>query len=603
MSDTTVDINGLRERLASLSELEYEQQRVGLAAEHGIRVSALDKAYRKITHAALRVAARGADTPPVIFPDEMQLREVELTCLKVIASRNDPIRHVEYGGAAAIVSEQPGEVARIEVLTEATALRELAHHVTWLKGGREEILPTKPSREHVTLFLHTSQPRRVPIIKRIVEIPIPQKNGAPLKPGFNLDSGIYYSRTLCLREVPERPTRDHVEQARQIIHEPFQDFLFLAPADYAAILALQILPFIREFIAQQVPMVSARAAMQGTGKDYLIKVAFMPWGRYSLITPPASRDSDDAWAKRITTELMSGSDQFLITNVTSLFSNTLAGAITSGIWTDRILGGNQKFHLDPVLASWGMTENNATLGTDWPRRIMPSRIYSDTDPPSLRENFKVEDLELWLAMPEHRADIVWAILVWIRYWINAGCPEAPASVRRMSSFPTFRAVMGGLLHLVEVPGFGDNYMLLEDIGNSAESIWREFTDKWWKWAEREQKVAQLINQAGKRETIPLAASELVPIAKDVLGLFTRKPNEREPDDLALVVSLGKMLSRRKTGLFGRYRIMAAASKIHNQTLWKLVETGARSSDIEDLEIDRLASADGALPADGFDFRA
>ncbi len=105
----------------------------------------------------------------------------------------------------------------------------------------------------------------------------------------------------------------------------------------------------------------------GTGKSLLCEVlALLATGRPAAMS--TAPESEDEMRKRITAMLLAGSVFVFIDNVVGhLRSESLAAAITSTAWKDRLLGRTEMLEL-PQRAIWVATGNNLQVRGDLPRR-------------------------------------------------------------------------------------------------------------------------------------------------------------------------------------------------------------------------------------------
>jgi hypothetical protein len=210
----------------------------------------------------------------------------------------------------------------------------------------------------------------------------------------------------------------------------------------------------------------------GTGAGLLANVLLIP----ALGQQPAvmtEGGDDDEWRKRLTAKLMQSPSVLLIDNVREpLVSASLAAALTSTIWEDRILGMSTIARL-PVRCVWVATANNPVFSDEIYRRTVRIRLDAGTDRPWLRRHFKHE-LPGWAI--DQRADLVWAALTLVRAWIAAGRPLKT----RIGTFERWSAVMGGILDVAGVPGFLTNLAQFYEAADTAGNAWRTLIEAWWR---------------------------------------------------------------------------------------------------------------------------
>ena len=96
---------------------------------------------------------------------------------------------------------------------------------------------------------------------------------------------------------------------------------------------------------------------------------------------------EEKWRKSITSVLREGHEALWIDNlVHPLDSGTLAAALTTSVWEDRILGQSRTIRV-PVRCVWLATANNPVLSRELTRRSVRIRIAPKVDRPWPREVF------------------------------------------------------------------------------------------------------------------------------------------------------------------------------------------------------------------------
>src|SRR5690606_25235931 len=117
----------------------------------------------------------------------------------------------------------------------------------------------------------------------------------------------------------------------------------------------------------------------------------------------AGQDEDE-WRKRITSLLGSGASHLIIDNIKgTLTSGSLAAALSTPLWTDRILGKSQTITLLNRVV-WIATGYIIAVDSEMARRSNWIRLDSNTDRPWTRNGFRHPALEEW-AM-ENRGGLV-----------------------------------------------------------------------------------------------------------------------------------------------------------------------------------------------------
>ena len=82
----------------------------------------------------------------------------------------------------------------------------------------------------------------------------------------------------------------------------------------------------------------------------------------------------------------------VLDNVTgTLRSASLAAALTTTSWRDRLMGTNQIPEV-PLMTTWICTGNNISFGSDIARRVIPITIDPETEDPEARTGFQYPNL-------------------------------------------------------------------------------------------------------------------------------------------------------------------------------------------------------------------
>src|SRR5207248_549540 len=152
-------------------------------------------------------------------------------------------------------------------------------------------------------------------------------------------------------------TEQAIARARSfIVEDLLGDFPFTEQADRAAAVALFLLPSVRAMIPGLTPMHGVESPTVGSGKGLLADVLVRPaFGQHGGMIAEA-RD-DDEWRKRIGAKLREGAPIIHLDNLTRpLESGALAMALTTGVFSDRILGQTATFRV-PVRNIWVFTAN------------------------------------------------------------------------------------------------------------------------------------------------------------------------------------------------------------------------------------------------------
>jgi len=270
----------------------------------------------------------------------------------------------------------------------------------------------------------------------------------------------------------------------------------------------------------------------------------LAWPATGRTLPAMSEGGDDVeYRKRITAMLCNGPSVILIDNVRRpLDSGALAGAITSTVWEDRILGHSRTARL-AVRCAWVATANNPVLSNEMARRAVRSHLDARIERPWLERQFRHPNLMDWVT--ENRSELVWANLVLIQAWIAAGQPEGS---KKLGMFERWSAVMGGILQVAGIPGFLGNLDALYEQTDPESDAFCEFIENWW----RREKMREC----------PVGADDLLDIANESLDLGSGTEQSQK-------IKLGKLLASNRNRQFGPLHL-ERAEKRQGSWQWRLV---------------------------------
>lgn len=376
-----------------------------------------------------------------------------------------------------------------------------AHWTQTIRDGKrfKDVEAMPPLAIVRDLLAHPDPP--LPRLDRIVAAPCFDGTCRLIaEPGYH--ASIYYAPAdgFIVPSVPETPSKNEIERARDLLFEPLADFPFVSDAERAHAVALQLLPFVRDLIIGSTPLHQIEAPGPGTGKTLLAQILMWPALGRPVQVMTEARD-DDEMRKRLTAKLLTGPPVTLIDNIKRrLDSSALSAALTTPIWEDRFLTRSEMVYV-PIRCAWICTGNNIALSSEITRRTVRIRMDAKVDRPWERTGFRHE-LPTWVM--EHRADLVGAALTLIQAWITAGRPHG---ARTLGMFESWSRVMGGILEVAGVPGFMGNTNEFYAASDTETAAWRTLIAAWWAtYGVRTVKVSELwtlVNPAAGRDPIPL----------------------------------------------------------------------------------------------------
>ncbi|MEV6287409.1 DUF3854 domain-containing protein [Kribbella sp. NPDC051770] len=393
-----------------------------VAPERSVRVDG--KELRDLTRDALAVLASANQPEPSLFQRDSALAEANGQGITKVSK--DRMRHLL------------GEAA------DWYNLRKVKDKVV-----RKAINPPFDVISNVLVAHELWQP--FPALERVVTTPVFAADGTlRTQPGYHPSSRSLYlpPAGLVIPDVSPAPSKTEVKEAKRLIKELFQDFVFVGDSDRAHAWALLLQPFARELIRGFTPMYSTQAPKQGTGKTLLVRSALAASvGYVDSISAP---HGDDEMRKTLGATFMAAAPVLFIDNLDrQLNYPSLASALTSPIWTGRVLGKSENSS-NVINCTFVLTGNNPRFSADMERRVVKIRLDTLLEDPSKREGFKLS-LPGWAL--ENRGRLVWAACTLISSWIDKGRPGPGKAVPSLGSYGAWRRVIGGILEAHGVPGF------------------------------------------------------------------------------------------------------------------------------------------------------
>ena len=396
----------------------------------------------------------------------------------------------------------------------------------------------------------------LPALEALTEVPILRMDGTVLDvPGYDVATRLVYCPApgLTIPAIPVEPTRADAQAAIKTITDLFTDMPCTTAADIANLLALLITPIVRPAIAGQVPLALVDKPKRGTGATLCVQVvAAIAFGSVTELT--TAPHDDEEWRKKITAALSAGSTFLWFDNVDhKLTSPSLAAALTTPEWKDRILGKSEMTRPLPQRATWVATGNNIQLVGDLGRRSYRIRLDAGVARPWQRDGFRHPHLLRHVL--GHRGELLAAILTAARGWFAAQCPAA--TIAKLGGFEEWAQTVGGILTYAGVPDFLANLDELYDQVDEDEVAWEGFLTAWHeRFGSEAVRVAEikdaLDDGAGElREALP---GDLLEALEAQKGSFTQK--------------LGTALAKQAGAVFGDFRL-DRAGKFRRAGLWRV----------------------------------
>lgn len=417
--------------------------------------------------------AKDAPLPVIDFgftTDLPPLTRAAWAALKAI--NTGPHLFIRAGIPVRLEKDADGRAILAELTTDRMR-HELARAANWQKKGEDDMPPLDVVKD----VLATPEPP-LPTLRRIVNVPIFSREGRLIdRPGFDRESGIYYLPAEGFEAIPlpETITAAEVNEANRLLcEELLVDFPFAATADRDNAVALAVLGAIREMISGSTPNHAIEASIRSAGKGKLARaLAGIFVGDDLASTPPLETEKE--WKDMITSELLSGSAAVLIDNIERpLRSAALAMAWTEPFWKDRLFH-RQVMARVAVSCMWVTTANNMLMHEDLMTRSIRIRLEPKTSKPEDRTGFRHANLDAWCR--ENRANLVWAVHVLVKWWIQLGKPNSPTA--QSSRHAEWCRVMGGILHAAGYKDFMANQREFQHASAAGYDAAAAFCAQWW----------------------------------------------------------------------------------------------------------------------------
>jgi hypothetical protein len=445
----------------------------------------------------------GSQKPEVIASGR-QLPAITQDAFEALKAANAPPElFARHGSMVSAVLDEAGRRV-IQMVTENGLRGRLARSGDYfrvIKGGKRLAIP--PPLEVVKDILSLAPSKwSLPILEGVIETPVIREDGTLVQEkGYDAATRLYYEPAPGLEfpKVPDIPSEAAVRDAIALIDEVIGEFPFEDEASKANAMALLLTPIVRHIVPGCIPLALIDAPQAGNGKSLFTEViSITATGRNAPMRVAAYQNEE--WRKTLTTEFMYGSTFIVFDNLQSVLqSPALAAAITSSIWSDRVLGKNERVEV-PQRAVIIVTGNNIQLAGDFNRRCFWIRLNAKVSCPWQGREFKHPELLKWLAT--NRGHLIAALLTLVRHWYASDRPIATTPV--LGSFEEWCRIIGGVLGSAGIRGFLGNLSALLERADQDRGEWQVFLE--WIWEKRRDdvfRVADLIgNIKGLCETLP-----------------------------------------------------------------------------------------------------
>jgi hypothetical protein len=440
---------------------------------------------------------------PHLCIDGLEPQHQVALVLDALKQQNTPTPTLfSYGNSLARIREQGSHVALQELgwldfRTELVKRITLVHRVEDKDSGDIEEKPYWPPRALVET-IHSQSSYPFPPLQGVVTWPVFSAEGELITaPGYHAASGYWYAPSPDLRSlaIPTRPTHDDIVRAKEIWADVLVDFPFADDTtDRTHAMAIALGIHCRQLIGGHVPMLLLAKHQPRVGSGLLLDVLLEPaLGRRPERTSIEQRD-DAEMQKSLLAAAREGRPILVLDNLhRELRSAALAMTLTSDFIRGRRLGHSQMLSLPNTMFVIA-TGNNVRLHAEIAPRAVRIALASQVEHPEERTGFRHPFLRVYVR--SRRLELVWASLVLIQAWIDAGRPGPTDTVKPLGDFEEWREVMGGLLGYHGFAGFLGDRDALRTEHAASDVVQLAFLGRWW--------VSYQTNRQSARDLVPLA---------------------------------------------------------------------------------------------------
>lgn len=262
--------------------------------------------------------------------------------------------------------------------------------------------------------------QRFDTLTGIVTVPTLRHDGSIIvKPGYDKQTGLFYSPIAEFPEIIDNPTKDDAMIAVGRLHEPFRDFP-ISENYYRSAAMAAILSIMSRHLVRTVPLFAVTSTTRGSGKGLIVNViCTIAMGEEP--TKSAQIRDDDEMRKRLLVIAMDGDRTTVFDNVTGIFgTSSLDMALTEPFIKERVLGLSKSATGD-LQTTFFLTGNNVRYFGDMARRVIPITFTPDCENPEERTGFHHPNLLEWVQA--NQPQLMVDALTVLQAYIKAGKPK------------------------------------------------------------------------------------------------------------------------------------------------------------------------------------
>ena len=223
----------------------------------------------------------------------------------------------------------------------------------------------------------------VPELRYITDCPYITADGSVAEPGFDEATGTLYDPSFDTPALPDVLTRDDARAAAAGVLSIVDQFPFGGDADRDAFLAYLLTIVQRAMIAGPVPGFPFNGNVAGCGKELLVNLGGVV-GRGGPV-PSRTYPADPAESDKVIMSLALAAVQIVhfdnLPEGGCYGGGPMDAALTSTVWSGRILGESRDSGDVPLRLVWALTGNNISMQGDGDRRWIPINLVTELDNP------------------------------------------------------------------------------------------------------------------------------------------------------------------------------------------------------------------------------
>ena len=335
---------------------------------------------------------------------------------------------------------------------------------------------------------------KLPIMKRLLTVPLPKLNGGRLEfPRRGYDPKFMSFLPFDAPTITEMSLDD----AKMLLDSVYAEFAFKGAQDKVNALAHLLTPLCRGLYSRETirtPIFIYLANRERAGKDYCAGIVGITYQGEAIEDPPVSKghaQTDDEFRKKLIGVLSSGRRILHSSNNKGhLNSAELEALATKEVYSDRQLGSNVSLEFPNVLELSLSANIGLSYTPDLAQRSIFVNLFLDIEDPNAR-TFHNPDLHGWAKA--HRSDILSALYTLIRHWVEAGCPRCS---KPFASFPEWMAVVGGILECAGI-GVPQQNDVINAVGGDIETndmrqLYAFMAERWsGKWINKGDIISEI----------------------------------------------------------------------------------------------------------------